>query len=213
MESRMQKIWSRKDRRIALKVIDGHFATPNSHISHYFDMTTLRTRASEARAVAQLLAQKYSMSTIVDTIVCMDGMEVVGAYLAEELTKAGIMSINQHETIYITSPEFNSAGQIMFRDNMKMMLEHKNVLILMASATTGKTLQACMESVVYYGGKVAGISSIFSSINSIAGIEVNSVFHKQDVPHYQSYKPRECPLCKERIKIDALVNGYGYSKI
>lgn len=213
MESRMQKIWSRKDRRIALKVIEGHFATPNSHITHYFDMTTLKTRASEARAVAQLIAQKYSMSTIVDTIVCMDGMEVVGAYLAEELTKAGIMSINQHETIYITSPEFNSAGQIMFRDNLKMMLEHKNVLILMASATTGKTLQACMESIIYYGGKVAGVSSIFSSINSIAGIEVNSVFYKQDVPHYHSYKPRECPMCKERQKIDALVNGFGYSKI
>ena len=211
MESRMVKIWSRKDARIALKVYEGHFVTPNSHISHYFDMTTLKTRASEARAVAHLLAQKYSMSAIVDTIVCMDGMEVVGAFLAEELTAAGIMSINQHQTIYITSPEFNSAGQIIFRDNMKMMLEKKNVVILMASATTGKTLQSCIESVLYYGGTIAGVSCIFSTINSIAGVEVNSAFSKKDIPHYNSYKPAECPMCKEKQKIDALVNGYGYS--
>lgn len=213
MENRMVKILSRQDRRIALKVIDGHFVTPNSHITHYFDMTTLKTRASEARAVAQLLAQKYSMNTIVDTIVCMDGMEVVGAYLAEELSTAGIRSMNLHETIYVTSPEFNSAGQIMFRDNLKMMLERKNVLFLMASATTGKTLQACMESVMYYGGRLAGVACIFSTIDKIGGIEVNSVFQKKDVPQYYSYKPTECPMCKERRKIDALVNGFGYSKI
>jgi len=213
MENRMVKVWSRKDRKIALKVIEGHFVTPNSHISHYFDMTTLKTRANEARPVARLLAGKYSMSTHVDTIVCMDGMEVVGAYLAEELADAGIRSLNLHETIYITSPEFNPSGQIMFRDNMKMMLENKNVLILMASATTGKTPQACMESVDYYGGRVVGISSIFSSINSIAGVEVYSVFNTQDVPNYRSYKPGECPMCKEKQKIDALVNGFGYSKM
>ena len=88
MENRMVKVWSRKDRKIALKVLEGHFVTPNSHISHYFDMTTLKTRANEARPVARLLAGKYSMSTHVDTIVCMDGMEVVGAYLAEELADA-----------------------------------------------------------------------------------------------------------------------------
>lgn len=213
MESRMQKIWSRKDKRIALKVYKGHFATPNSHISHYFDMTTLKTRASEARAVAQVLAQKYSMSTVVDTIVCMDEMQIVGAYLAEELSAAGIMSVNLHQTIYVISPEFNSSGQIMFRDNLKMMLENKNVIILMASATTGKTLQACVNSILYYGGKVAGISCIFSTINKLAGVDVNYIFHRQDVPHYQSYKPIECPLCREGHKIDALVNGYGYSKI
>ena len=213
MENRMYKILSRQDSRIALKVIDGHFVTPNSHITHYFDMTTLKTRAAEARAVAQILAQKYSMNTIIDTIVCMDGMEVVGAYLAEELANAGIRSMNLHETIYVTAPEFNVAGQIMFRDNLKMMLDKKNVLFLMASATTGKTLQACVESVQYYGGRLAGVASIFSTIDKIGEIEVNAIFHAKDIPNYKSYKPTECPMCKDREKIDALVNGFGYSKI
>lgn len=213
MESRMYKILSRQDSRVALKVIEGHFVTPNSHISHYFDMTTLKARASEAKAVAQILAHKYSMNTIIDTIVCLDGMEVVGAYLAEELSTAGIRSMNLHETLYVIAPEFNSAGQIMFRDNLKFMLDKKNVLFLMASATTGKTLQACVESVQYYGGRLAGVASIFSTIDKIADIEVNSVFRAKDVPNYMSYKASECPMCKSRQKIDALVNGFGYSKI
>lgn len=213
MESRMEKIWARQDGRIALKVYNGHFATPNSHISHYFDMTTLKTRAAEAKAVAEVLVQKYSMTTVVDTIVCMDEMQIVGAFLAEELAAAGIMSMNLHQTVYVISPEINLSGQIIFRDNLKMMIEHKNVLILMASATTGRTLQSCVDSVLYYGGKVAGISCIFSTISKLAGVEVNAVFNRQDVPHYSSYKPNECELCRNGQKLDALVNGFGYSKI
>lgn len=213
MESRMIKVRARQDGRIALKVYKGHFATPNSHISHYFDMTTLKTRASEARAVAEVLVQRYSMSTVVDTIVCMDETQIVGAFLAEELTAAGVMSMNLHQTIYVISPEINSAGQIIFRDNLKMMIENKNVLILVASATTGHTLQCCVDSILYYGGKVAGISGIFSTISRLGGLDINTIFTRQDVPDYQSYKPGECHLCREGQKIDALVNGFGYSKI
>lgn len=34
MESRMTKISARGDKKIQLKVIPGHFATPQSHITH-----------------------------------------------------------------------------------------------------------------------------------------------------------------------------------
>ena len=81
MEANMQKILAKADRRIQMKVFTGHFVTPHSHITRYLDMTTLKTRASEASAVAETLAQRYSMQTIVDTIVCLDNTEVIGAYL------------------------------------------------------------------------------------------------------------------------------------
>ncbi|MDD3796265.1 MAG: orotate phosphoribosyltransferase, partial [Lachnospiraceae bacterium] len=170
-------------------------------------------RASEAKAVARVLAQQYSNTTVVDTIVCIDGTEVIGAYLAEELTNAGIMSMNTHQTIYITTPETNASGQIMFRENCKMMIDQKNVLILMASATTGSTLNSVLESVLYYGGRVSGVAAIFSNISKIAGMDIYSIFNGQDVPGYQSHLPGKCPLCAAGTKIDALVNGYGYSKL
>ena len=83
MEERLRKIYARSNSAIALKVIQGHFATSQSHITHYFDMTTMKTRCAEEENVASALAQKYELSTPVDTIVCLDGLEVIGAFLAE----------------------------------------------------------------------------------------------------------------------------------
>ena len=115
MEGKTVKINAKGNPNVVLRVIPGHFATPQSHITHYLDMTTMRSRVSEAQAVAKELAKKYQVSTPVDTIVCMDRLEVVGGFLAEELTNAGVHSMNAHQTMYVTSPEYSSQGQILFR--------------------------------------------------------------------------------------------------
>ena len=209
MESKMVKIKARYDNRIELKVYPGHFATPQSHM----DLTTMRTRSAEARRIAEALADNYQVSTPVDTIVCMDGLEVIGAYLAEELTKAGIHSMNAHQTIYIVSPEYNNAGQMIFRDNIQPMIKGKNILVLNSSVTTGETLSRTIESVLYYGGAIRGVAAIFSAVTSVAGLPVHAIFNHQDIPNYATYPATNCPLCRNRQRLDALVNGFGYSKI
>lgn len=198
---------------VPLKVVPGHFATNHSHINYYIDMTTLKTRQSEAQEVAKNLAALYMYNTVVDTIVCLDGMEVAGAFLSEELSRAGVMSMNSHKSIYVVTPEYNSNSQMIFRDNIAPMIMGKNVILLMASVTTGKTINKGMECIQYYGGILQGIAAIFSAIEEENGVLVNAVFHKKDVPDYQTYDYRDCPYCKKGIKIDALVNGYGYSEI
>ena len=105
MEKRMFKVYAKGDEKIQLKIIPGHFVTSQSHITHYLDMTTMKTRCAEAGRIAKLLSTRYETSTPVDTIVCLDGLEVVGAFLAEELAKAGVLSMNAHKTIYIVTPE------------------------------------------------------------------------------------------------------------
>ncbi len=205
------KVPSKEFPQINLRVLPGHFMTSHSHINYYVDMTMMRMRKSEAQEVARAIAGKYSNNTIVDTIVCMDGTEVIGAYLAEELTNAGIMSVNEHNTIYITSPEFDPTGQIIFRNNTIPMIKNKNIFLLLASTTTGKTLMRSLECIDYYDGHVTGITSIFSGVTKAAGIPVNSLFSPSDLPDYKVYDHRDCALCKAGQKIDALVNGYGYS--
>lgn len=207
------KIYSKNYPDIALKVIPGHFVTPNSHINYYIDMTTMKTRQSEAHGVADAISQEYIASTIVDSIICMDGTEVIGAYLAEDLTKAGIVSMNQHKTIYVVTPEYDLSGQMIFRDNMKMMVENKHVLILLASATTGRTLGRGVEAINYYGGHVTGISAIFSAVKSVAGCSVMSLFSQSDLPDYRSYSPDTCRMCEEGKPVDAICNGFGYSQL
>ena len=213
MESKMFKIYARSDDRIQLKIYPGHFATPQSHITHFLDITTMKSRSSEARRIAQALAANYEASIPVDTIVCMDGLEVVGAYLAEELTKAGVLSMNAHQTIYVVTPEHTSGSQLLFRENTAPMITNKHVLILAASVTTGFTAQAAVEAVDYYGGIVAGITAIFATVDECAGHPVTSIFDPATLGDYQSFDSRDCPWCKAGQKIDAQVNSYGYSSL
>ncbi|MCR5100048.1 MAG: phosphoribosyltransferase [Butyrivibrio sp.] len=207
------KIRSKHFPDVVLKIIPGHFVTPNSHINYYIDMTTMKARQSEAKAAARALAAEYVNSTIVDTIVCLDGTQVIGAYLADELTVAGIQSMNSHKTIYVATPEYDTQGQMIFRDNIRMMIEGKHVLILLASATTGNTLSRAVRGVQYYGGNVSGISAIFSAAYKVENIPVNYLFSMSDIPDYASYTPDNCPMCRNSQKIDALCNGFGFSEL
>lgn len=212
MES-YKKITSATYPDVVLRVIPGHFVTANSHINYYIDMSLMKARQSEANAIAKALADRYRSSTIIDTIVCMDGCEVIGAYLANYLTEAGIVSMNAHKTIYITSPEFAMNGQLLFRENMQPMIRDKHVLVLMASASTGKTVSSAIDVIHYYGGRVAGVSAIFSAANKVYDFPINALFTTADIPDYHTYSPSSCNLCKEGKPVDAIVNGYGYSRV
>ena len=207
------KIESKQHPKVTLRVMPGHFATPNSHVNYFLDMTALKARQSEAAAVAAELSKQIAATTIVDTIVCMDGCEIVGSYLAEELTKAGIYSMNAHKTMYIITPEFGPSGQMLFRENLKPMVKGKNVLLLLASVTTGQTIIRALRALRYYGAEIAGISAIFSAANSIAGKTINSLFTTADLPDYRKYEPENCSMCKAKKDIDAFANAFGYSLI
>lgn len=212
MENRTVKIMS-KNGNVPLKIVQGHFATNHSHVNYYIDMTTLKSRQSEAELAAQALVPHYLINTAVDTILCLDGTQIIGAYLAQELNRSGFMSINAHQTIYIITPEYNTNSQMIFRDNIQPMVRGKNVLILTDSVTTGITVRKSAECIQYYGGRVAGVSSIFSAVDEISGMKINAIFNGDDLPGYATYASHECPLCQEGQKLDALVNGYGYSKL
>jgi orotate phosphoribosyltransferase len=198
---------------LPLKVTRGHFATNHSHTNYYIDLTTVKTRASEAHMVAAKLVERYLFGLVVDTIICDEGTEVIGAFVAEELTKSGAMNTNAHKTIYIIKPEFNSNSQIIFRDNIKPMVRGKNVLILEGSVSTGKSINKVIEAVKYYGGKLSGVTAVFSAITSYNGIPVVSVYGTNDLPDYAYADYNECPLCKAGKPIDGLVNSFGISMI
>lgn len=207
------KVSSRSNNKIQIKVLPGHFATSHSHINFYLDMTRLKVGQREAREVASTMAQNYQYNKPVDSIICMDGCYAIGAFLAEQLSDAGVMSMNAHQSIYIIEPEFDSNGQMIFRDNIQPMVRGKNIVLLLASATTGKTIARSLECIRYYGGIIQGISAIFSAADTIGGYEIHSIFHTSDFESYQSYSPHDCPFCQSGQKIDAIVNNYGYSQL
>ena len=202
-----------KNPNLFLRVQKGHFATMHSHTNYFIDVTTQKTRLSEAKALAQDLVVNYQTNTIIDTILCIDGMEVVGTCIADQLTKDDYINMNAHQTIYVISPEFITGGQLMFRDNLVPMIENKHVLIVAASVTTGKSALAAIDAVNYYGGKVVGVSAIFATADECDGHPVHSVFDPNDLGDYSSYKPNRCPMCAAHDKLEAIVNSFGYSSL
>lgn len=198
---------------VPLRIARGHFATNHSHINYYIDITFQKTRLSEAKTTAYALVSHFINDTPVDTVLCLDGTAVLGTCVAEELTKSGFSTINAHQTIYVLEPEYNANSQIIFRDNVRPMIAGKNVLILMASVTTGFTAKRSIEAIGYYGGNVVGVAAIYRNLDEIAGYPVRSVYNISDLPDYASYDYKECPYCKQGRKLDGLVNSFGFSAL
>ena len=200
---------------VPLRIARGHFATNHSHINYYIDVTFQKTRLSEARDVARYLVKNFKNTTMVDTILCLDGTAVIGTCLAEELTASGFRSINTHNTIYVVEPEYNGNSQMIFRDNVQPYVRDKNVLVLMASISTGFTAKRGIQGTKYYGGNVVGVAGLFRAVDHLEYREVKlaSVFEPDDLPDYHSFDHNDCPFCREGRKLDALVNSHGYSKL
>lgn len=191
----------------------GHFVAGRSHLNYYIDITSQKSRLSEAKAVAKAIAPNYKLHTEIDTILCLDGTEVIGTCLASELTKNDLASINANREINILAPEYTASNQLMFRDNIVQMISGKRVLVLAASVVTGSTAQNAFEAIRYYSGTPVGIASIFATMKEYEDFQIASVFDPQDLPEYESHSAMDCPLCKKGERIDALINSFGCSML
>ena len=193
---------SRKNPKARIKLMGGHFATMNSHVNTYIDMSTVKTRHNNARETAATLAEEYKTGTMVET----------GAFMAELLADTGRISMSAGNNISVVTPEFDTMGQILFRDSNQRMIEGKQVLILTDSVTTGALLAKAVEAVLYYGGRVCGICAVFSAVNRAAGMDVRSICTVSDLPDYKGYAAKDCALCREGQKLDGIVNTFGLVK-
>ena len=198
---------------VTLRVAQGHFATRNSHTNYFIDVTRQQSCLQEADAVAQQLAQRLASSTMLDTILCMDGTRVIGTCLARKLTESSYNSVNSGKEIYLLRENVSAGGKLIFRENARFMLEGRNVLLLLASITTGSTVEKGMRCVQYYGGSVAGVASIYSHLKEVSGTPLVSLFDTEDLPGYASYPQQDCPLCREGKEVDAIIDKYGYEKL
>ena len=199
------RIISRSNKRLYADAIPGHFATNHSHINYYIDMSEIKHNMAMALEAARSIAFHFS-SISVDTLLCLEGTEYIGAYIAKELANSGIGSLNTNKAIYLVEPDSNVNGQFMFADNLRPMIEHRNVLVLVNTASTGQTLSQTRECIEYYGGRVAGYSALFSNISELDGKPVFSLFSGADFPHYHNFvRGKNCPACAASVPLDAIV--------
>ena len=197
-----------------MKVIPGHFTTSNAHLSHYLDVSGLKSNALVARDVARELATPYLSSSFVEAIVCMERTEVIGAFLAQELLQGGVSAINGvGGEIHVVSPITNSLGQLSFKSSTIKLITNRNVILLVASISSGRTLDSALDCMAYYNAKIAGISALFLALHDTQEQNIHTLFTSADIPGYQIFSSRKCEMCQAGQKLDALISSEGYTKI
>lgn len=208
METRATQIRARGNGKVVISAIPGHFATQHSHVNYCIDMTKVKSQMSMAKSAAEMIAEAF-INTPVDTIITLERTKMVGAFLANALSHAGL---NINLDINVISPEVTN-DLLVLRDNSAPYVHGKRVLILCATATTGLTAKSAVDGIRYYGGEPVGVACVFGGDFEIEGVPVLKLIDVGDVPAYASYSPNLCPLCRAGQRIDALINSYGYSKI
>lgn len=211
MENRIQKVYSKTDRNISIDVIPGHFATNHSHVNYYVNMTDLKIKHNMAQAGATMLMEQFTLTPI-DTILCLEGTEVVGAFLADRISQNQV-SVNFRSNINILTPESNINNQMIFRNNTLQMVQGKNILLLLASVTTGKTIKRSIDCLEYYNGNLVGIGALFSAVSNVFNRDIHSIFTLMDIPQYRTFSTDQCEMCAAKQKMDAIINSFGYSKL
>ena len=132
-------IKSREANDLKLTAYHGHFATRHSHNSHYLDITRMKHECAMANIAAASLANHYVYEKEIDTVVCLDGSEVIGTFLARQLSQKNLFSLSSEKNICVVAPEHDSNGLLIFRDNLRPMVSEKNVLLLISTVNSGKT--------------------------------------------------------------------------
>jgi orotate phosphoribosyltransferase len=206
-----------KNPKITIKVEKGHFATVSSHTNCYLDVNDLKTNAMVARDVARELAVPYLSSTHVNTIICIEHTKVIGAYLAEELLQEGMIVVNEGEEIHVMRPAKNVDGLWIFQDNMIDRVTNKDIVLLVPTISSGRTVKGVIDCIKYYGGNLVGISVLFLVSQEKLGEDldylVHPLFTAEDVPDFKLYSVEKCEMCKEGLELDALINSEGYNRV
>jgi orotate phosphoribosyltransferase len=210
--SSVYKLTSTRNDKVFIHVCPGHFVSANNHINYYIGTSDVKHNHDVSVDAAMLLSEYYNSNCInVDTVLCLYETQALGAYLAHELARPNIMKPDPNQEVFVVGSEYDANGNLIFRDNLIRMIKNKNVVILISAITSGKTVKRAMESVEYYGGSVVGISSAFSLVDNIDGVEVNTIFSADDIPDYRAYQSHNCPMCQQGMAVMAIANHFGYS--
>ena len=163
-------------------LLKGHFKLSSGlHSERYLQCALVLQHPAIAEDMAKALAAKFA-GTRIDVVV---GPALGGVTLSYEIARA-----------------LGVRGLFTERDGGKMVLRRgfaigagEKVLVAEDVVTTGLSTKEVIDAVKTHGGVVVGVASIIdrSDIKPDYGVRFESLAKVK----IQTYRPEECPLCKE----------------
>jgi orotate phosphoribosyltransferase len=215
-ESKGYKIPLQNNPLVFVRVIPGHYTTSYAHVNYYLDLNDMKSNMLIARDVARELSVPYLSGLAgvpVDTIVCVERTVAVGAYLAEELVRECDSVFNNNGEIHILTPINAVNGNLIFQGSTIKWIAGRNIILLVATISSGQTMKKALECLSFYGGNTIGISTLFLASREAHDSRVHPLFTSDDIPDYRIWEPGDCDMCRSGIRLDAIISSEGYTKI
>lgn len=171
-------------------LLSGHFLLSSGlHSPNYMQCALLLQKPWVAEKLCQALAKKIKEK--VDVVI---GPALGGVIVSYEMGRA-----LKKRSLFVERQE----GSLVLRRGFSIQ-KNENVLVVEDVVTTGKSTNEVVEIVKQNGAKLVAVASI---VNRSGGKNPFSVpFYSLINIEIPSFKPEECPLCKEG-KIPAIKPG------
>ena len=151
--SQIYTIPCNRNEDVFIHAIPGHYVTASAHLNYYVGTSDIKHNRVVSVEAAKLLAEYYSVRNMdVDTVLCLYETQALGAYMAQELASPSMLAPNPDLQVYVLGPEYDTQGNMIFRDNLRRMIQGKNVVVLISCITSGRTVWAGGQHPVYPGG-------------------------------------------------------------
>ena len=143
--SQIYTIPCNRNEDVFIHAIPGHYVTASAHLNYYVGTSDIKHNRVVSVEAAKLLAEYYSVRNMdVDTVLCLYETQALGAYMAQELASPSMLAPNPDLQVYVLGPEYDTQGNMIFRDNLRRMIQGKNVVVLISCITRAPGITAAM---------------------------------------------------------------------
>lgn len=161
--------------------------TAQEEISMNFCISTreLRLSAKLAKEAARALAQPYHTGALVDLILCEEGCEAVGAFLAAELGGGSVLSLNRGSDIHIGTLRL-SEQETCTREELP--LRGKSILLLTDLLMSPKRARRAADYILGSGAALSGVCALFGVPGEVEKRKIQCLFEASDLPGFYTWR-------------------------
>lgn len=191
-------------KKVGALITDDHFVgTSGRHIKDYINKDFLYVYPKEASKVGKLFAERYKNRQI-DVVAA----PALGGIVLSQWTAYYLSKFKKKEILGVYTEKTTDGNQLFTRGYDKF-IKGKNVLVIEDLTTTGGSIKKVIKAVKSAGGKVVEACVMVNrDPQRVTSDTIGTSFSALGIFSTPSYEEKECPMCKQKIKINTQV-GHG----